>query len=109
MILGTQSVLVFTAGEIEDDYHNVMLDWPSATSVAISGCSVQPGVGGQDVTNREAITTLYTAWLPISTPITDTNRVGYAGTIYDIDGQVERWDVGDVLDHLVVRLKAVTG
>lgn len=109
MILGSQSVLVLTAGTITDDYHNVMLDWLNASSVLVRGCSVQPGVGGQDVTNREAVTTLYTAWLPLTTLVSDTNRIGYSGTIYDIDGQVERWEVGDALDHLVVRLKAVTG
>lgn len=109
MILGSQSVLVLTAGTITDDYHNVMPDWPNATSVAVTGCSVQPGTGGQVITDREAVTTLYTLWAPVDTPVADTSRIGYAGTVYDIDGQVERWAVGDRLDHLVIRLKAVTG
>lgn len=110
MKVGSQTVLVLTAGpDVEDDYHNVSPDWLTATSVAVTGCSVQPGVGGQLVADRDAVTTLYTAWLPLGAPVTDASRIGYAGTVYDIDGQVERWAVGNRLDHLVVRLKAVLG
>lgn len=109
MRLGSQTVLVLTAGTITDDYHNVMPDWPNAASVSVPGCSVQPGVGGQVITDREAVTTLYTVWAPLDAPVTDTSRIGYEGTVYDIDGQVERWGVGDRLDHLVIRLRAVMG
>lgn len=109
MKLGSQTVTVMTAGQVTDDYHNVMSDWPSATSVVVTDCSVQPGIGAQIVLDREAITTLYTVWAPLGTPVSDTDRVDYAGTVYDIDGSVEHWAVGDRLDHLYFRLKAVAG
>lgn len=109
MRLGVTSIAVITAATLVDDYHNEELDWSSATSSPVFGCSVQPGGGTQDVTNREAITTLYTVWAPLGTLVADVNRVAYSGVVYDIDGPIERWETGDRLDHLVLRLKAVAG
>lgn len=109
MKLGTQSVTVLTAGTVADDYHNVMQDWTAASRLVVTGCSVQPGIGAQIVLDREAVTTLYTVWAPLGTPVIDTNRIEFLGTVYDIDGSVEHWAVGDRLDHLYFRLKAVAG
>jgi hypothetical protein len=109
MILGAQSVDCLRGVETEDEYHNTVIDWDTPAAATISGCSVQPGGGLQVNDSREAITTLFTVWAPEGSDVADTDRIRYAGTVYDIDGPVERWDVGSGLDHLVIRLKAVSG
>jgi hypothetical protein len=109
MILGTQSVERLRGVETEDEYHNVDIDWDDPDAATITGCSVQPGGGLQVNDAREAITTLYTVWAPEGADVVDTDRIRFAGTVYDIDGSIERWNVGSSLDHLVIRLKAVSG
>lgn len=109
MRLGGQAITVLSAATVTDEYHNEMPDWANPTSATVTGCSVQPGGGAQEVTDREAITTLFTVWAPLTAPIVDGDRVTYAGETYDIDGPVERWAVGTRLDHLVIRLKEITG
>jgi hypothetical protein len=109
MILGSQTVTRLRGVETTDEYHNVDVDWTTPDEEAIAGCSVQPGGGLQVNDSREAITTLYTVWAPEGSDVVDTDRIRYAGTAYDIDGSIERWDVGSGLDHLMIRLKAVSG
>ena len=110
MILGTQTVIRRgrPAGTVKDEYGN---DTPGAPGpdLPIAGCSVQPGAGAEFRDQREATTTLWTVWAPINADVLNTDAVAYAGTDYAVDGQVERWEVGTPLDHLVIRLKAVSG
>lgn len=110
IVLGSQTIAILTPALVEDAYHNEVEDWSSPTALAIGGCSVQPGGGDDFVLQREAITTLFTVWAPPQLqPIPGTCRVLYAGVTYDIDGPVERWEVGTALDHVVIRLKETTG
>lgn len=108
-MLGTQSVDRLRGTDAEDEYHNTQTDWTDPDELPISGCSVQPGGGSQVTDSREAITTLFTVWAPLGADVLDTDRIRHAGTVYDIDGSVDRWEVGSDLDHLVIRLKAVAG
>jgi hypothetical protein len=109
--LGTQTITRRRATSTASaGYGNTVPDWASGVDeLTVPGCSVQPGGGSEFVDNREAITTLYTVWAPLSADVVDTDRVTFAGTEYDIDGPIERWEVGTPLDHLVIRLKAVNG
>ena len=110
MNLGTQSVdRLRSTGTATDDYGNDIGEWDAPAEVTITGCSVQPGGGSEVYDNREAITTLYTVWAPITADVVDTDRVRFAGTVYAIDGAIEVWAVGTALDHKVIRLKAVSG
>lgn len=110
MNFGTQSITRLRAtGTGEDEYGNDVGDWDSPSELSITGCSVQPGAGVEVYDFREAISTLYTVWAPIGADVVDTDRISYAGTTYAIDGPVQRWEVGTPLDHLMVRLKAVSG
>lgn len=110
MNLGTQSIdRLRSTGSGEDDYGNDVGDWETPGELTILGCSVQPGGGSELHDSREAITTLYTVWAPITADVVDTDRVRYAGTVYALDGPIEVWNVGTALDHKVIRLKAVSG
>lgn len=109
MRLGAQTVTVLDPGTVEDEYHNQVDDWSTPTRADVPWCSVQPGGGSVNEVDREATTTLYTVWAPPTAVLTDKSRVEYLGTAYAVDGPVERWNVGTRLDHLVIRLKAVSG
>jgi len=111
MRLGVQSVRVLRAGTpTEDEYHNEI---PGAvTPHDVDGCSVQPGPGAEYLLDRSATTTLWTVWAPLTADVEDDDTVEYpvgSGAVYEIDGPVERWEVGDPLDHLVIRLKRGQG
>jgi len=92
----------------EDEYGNPAPGDPGS-DLPIRGCSVQPGAGSEFIDRRDAVTTLYTVWAPITADVTETDDVEYAGTVYAVDGQIEVWAIGTALDHKVIRLKAVTG
>ena len=110
MNLGTQTITrKRSTGTTSAGHGNTVPDWTDPARATIPGCSVQPGGGSEFTDRREAITTLYTVWAPITADVVDTDRVAYAGTDYDVDGAIERWEVGTPLDHLVIRLKNVSG
>ena len=111
MNLGVQTIRVLRAGDpTEDDYHNEVPGPPVAHDVA--GCSVQPGPGPEYLLDRSATTTEWTVWAPLSADVLDDDSVEYpagSGKVYEIDGSVQRWEVGDPLDHLEIRLKRGQG
>lgn len=111
MRLGTQTIVRRGrpgASPGNDDFGNPIPGTPG-TDLPITGCSVQPGAGPELIVNRDALTTLWTVWAPAGADVTETDTVAYDGTDYDVDGQIERWQVGTRLDHKVIRLKAVSG
>ena len=91
----------------DDDWGNPS---PGADEVlTIEGCSVQPGSpGGEYSTAREATSVLYTVWVPGLPDIKHTDRIRYAGRVFDIDGEPERWDFPPMA-HTVIRLTATEG
>ncbi|GAB3889503.1 hypothetical protein [Terrabacter terrigena] len=110
MNLGAQTITrKRSTGTATAGHGNTVPDWTEPDAKPIPGCSVQPGGGSEFADRREAITTLYTVWAPISADVLDSDRVEFAGTDYEIDGAIERWEVGTPLDHLVIRLKNVAG
>lgn len=109
MRLGSQTVTRLRGVDGTDEYHNTTVDWATPATLDIPGCSVQPFPGMQVVDQREAITTLFSVWAPVDADVVDTDRIRYAGTDYDIDGSVQRWEIGTLLDHLLIQLKAVAG
>lgn len=109
MIFGTQSIERVRGKDTTDEYGAKTLDFEAGdrpADVTITGVSVQPGGGSEILDGRDQITTLYTVWAPLTADVTDVDRIRYAGTVYAIDGPVERWEVGTALDHLVIKLKA---
>lgn len=103
----TQTLTVLRAGTVSDHGTNVP-DWTAATPHAVTGCSVQPAVGSEDQTNRDAVTITATLYGPADADIVHTDRVQYGGVTYEVNGPVRRWASG-VLDHIEVSLRAVTG
>lgn len=105
--LATQTVTVWRASVVTD-HGNDVRDWGTADSHDLDNCSVQPAPGPEDRINRDAITTIWTVYAPITADVLDTDRVEVNGIRYDIDGSVRRWQTG-ILDHLEIPLKDVEG
>lgn len=107
-MLGPHTIVRKRAGgsTTEDEYHNQI---PSGSDeLTVTGCSVQPGGGSENLQDREATSTLFTVFAPLA-DVKPTDLVTYAGTDYAVDGAVDRWEFGSPLDHMVIRLKAVGG
>lgn len=103
--LGSHTITVVRAGSKPADYGNgTQADWDSATSTTVDGCSVQPAPSDEFTIDRDAITTRWVAFIPWGVDIGAADRVQWSGDIYDIDGDVQRWDVG-ALAHIVVNLR----
>ena len=108
MRLGNQTITVWrTTSGGEDEYHNPLPGDP--VSHVVTGCSVQPGTGAEYVIDRSATTTVYTAWAPIDADVLDDDVIEFAGARYEVDSSVQRWQVGSLLDHLVIPLKKSEG
>lgn len=110
-MLGRQTIRAWRAGApTEDEYHNIIAG--DAVPHDVTGCSVQPGPGTEYLLDRSATTTIWTVWAPLSADLTDDDEVEYpvgSGKRYEVDGSVERWEVGTRLDHLVIRLRRSQG
>jgi hypothetical protein len=107
--LGPHTVTRLRAGATVDRYGNTVPDWTMPAELEISGCSVQPGPPRpEDLIDRDSVTTLYTIWAPAGADVSEQDRIRYAGTVYAVDGTIQRWDFPP-LDHLVVALKNVEG
>ena len=110
MRLGTQTIVrKGRPGEStgKDEFGNPIPGAPGA-DLPIAGCSVQPGAGPEFIDNRDAVEILYTAYCPLA-DVTELDQIEYAGTVYEVSGQIARWEVGTRLDHLAIPLKAVSG
>lgn len=101
----TQAVVVQRAGSITDHGTEVP-DWSNVSTHVITGCSVQPGGGIEDLMHGDVITILYVVFAPLDADVRDTDRVVVDDDAYDIDGPVRRWATG-VLDHIEIPLKGV--
>lgn len=109
MRLGNQTIELVGrpgASTSEDAYGNPV-PGAAGADLLINGCSVQPGAGSELVDRREATTTIFTVWAPPS-GVRETDSIRFEGTVYAVDGQIERWRTGN-LPHDVIRLKAVGG
>lgn len=103
-----QSVTRLRASRVPDDRGNQVDDWSTPTTVAIPGCSVQPGVTSEDRLNRDTTLIAYTVIAPAGIDVLSTDRIVYSGQTYEIDGEPERWETG-ILDHTTLYLKRWEG
>ena len=110
-IIATQSVTIVRPTMVTD--HNVSVpDYTlaPAETVTVTGCSVQPGAGGEDRNQRDAIQGDFDVWVPLGVTVGPFDRVlveGYSGYLR-ITGQPEYWAVGR-LEHEVLHLSAWKG
>jgi hypothetical protein len=105
----TQMVTRLRAAMVDDGHGNMVPDWTMPDTLAIDGCSVQPGASQEDLVNRDASLIEYTVWMPAGVDVLATDRITIAGRDpFEIDGEPERWETG-ILDHVKVLLKRWVG
>lgn len=108
MNLGTQTVTLHRPGAgVVDDFGNQTAG--PASEIVVRGCSVQPAGGDEVIVNRDQLTTAYVVWAPPTPRAENYDSVEYGGVVYELDGPVERWEVGTPLDHQVLNLRRVDG
>lgn len=100
----TQTVTRLRPAYVDDGHGNMVPDWGAPDELPITWCSVQPGVSQEDRVNRDASLIAFTVWASGDVDVTATDRVEYNGTIFEVDGEPERWQVG-FLNHTKFFLK----
>lgn len=103
MTLGTDTITVLRATPgAEDDFGNPTSGVPVGTTVL--GCSVQPIEGDEATVGRDTVVSRWRVWAPVGTDLKATDRVRYDGDVYEVDGEVQRWDSG-TLPHVTALLR----
>lgn len=98
------------AGLVTDSYQNQVRDWASATTLDMSGWSVQP-VPAPETAEGTARNTVGRRWLalgPAGTDVLATDRMIYAGITCEVDGAPLVYATG-VLDHVELFLQETEG
>lgn len=101
MILGSDTVTVLR-GRTRDNFGNLQ---GADTAVTVTGCSVQPASASESTDRGELLVTNLTAYLPAGTDILATDRVGWLGSVYAVNGKPAVWhdELGNP-DHVQVQL-----
>ena len=82
----------------------------AAVETTVPGCFVQPRTSGEQTDLRDQVVTGLIAFLPAGVDVTATDRVRYAGALYQVDGDPSRWSDGHGSEHhLEVALRHVEG
>lgn len=85
-------------------------DWDSPTEHTETGWLVQPLDTSEQLGLRDAIVRRFRALVPVTADVLDTDRVRYAGRVYEIDGGIQPWPVPPgSLAHNEIVLKRVEG
>jgi hypothetical protein len=103
-LLGIHTIGVTRAPVVTDAYNNEQRDWTAATTTTVTGCSVQPVVGAEVTVGRETVVSRWQVFAPEGTDLLATDRVAFAGDLYDVDGEVQRWDFPP-LSHVTALLR----
>lgn len=85
-------------------------DWDNATSLVISGCSVQPAATEMSQDGRVlGILDGMTAYLPPGADVQEGDRIIYDGETYVLDGAPRVWEAAFNLSHVQIRLRRWSG
>lgn len=85
-------------------------DWDNATSLTISGCSVQPG--GTELSQDGRVLGVMDGmicYLPPGSDVLEGDRIVYDGETYTIDGAPRKWVGAFNLSHVQIRLRRWSG
>ena len=85
-------------------------DWDNATSLTISGCSVQPA--GTELSQDGRVLGVMdgmTCYLPPGSDVMEGDRIVYNDETYTIDGAPRKWEGAFNLSHVQIRLRRWSG
>lgn len=76
-----------------------------ASETTVTGCSVQPGASAEVLAARQGVSIRWTVYAPAGVAVTAHSAVRYAGRLYDVDGEPQRWpSPTGALNHTIVLL-----
>lgn len=86
-------------------------DWSNATTLVITGCSVQPAGTSLSQDGRVLGTSDgLTAYIPANADVIEGDRIEYAGKTYTINGEPRVWpSATGGLDHIMLNLVRWSG
>jgi hypothetical protein len=102
--LGAHTITVRRAVSAEDAYGNAERNWATATSVTVTGCSMQPVTGQEQTVGQDTIVSRWQLFAPDGTDLLATDRVEFNGDAYEVDGEVQRWGFPP-LSHITALLR----
>ena len=102
------SVSVIRAPLVSDGKGGQRRDWPAATSTPTSAW-VQPVSSIEDTDGQDRIVARWRIFLPTGADVLSTDRVGFAGDTYFVDGEVQAWDSASGPHHAEAFLRRVSG
>lgn len=106
----TQAVVRLRAPLVDDPYGDDVYDWSAADELVIGSCTVQP-VEAPEIVEGAARNSVGRRWFvagPADADVVATDRIRWAGKVYDVDGEPLRYGTG-VMDHAEFHLTLVEG
>lgn len=108
----TETVSRLRAPYASDRYGNEAStrDWSLATSVTITGCSVQPMIGAETLVDRDAVENRWILYGPPGIDVVATDRIVHKGITYEVQSDIRRWpSATGALDNTQLELERVDG
>lgn len=88
-----------------DDRGTTYPDYDDPESETDYQGSVQPGASAEVLDARQGVSIRWTVYAPAGVTVTARSAVRYAGRLYDVDGEPQRWtSPTGGLDHAVLYL-----
>lgn len=102
--IGTQTVTVIRPAWV-DDHGSAVADWSNATESESNGWSVQPLGAPEILDHRDSTGIRWRAYGPPGVDVESTDRLRFADTTYEVDGEPLRWtSPTGRLDHVELTL-----
>jgi hypothetical protein len=103
----TETVEILAGSTASDRYGNTATDWTDPSVRRVSGCRLDP-VPSTEILER--VTRRWVLYAPPDTPLTAYSRVRWRGVVYDVTGEVRRWESPTGrLAHIEADLERVEG
>ncbi|MEV6102621.1 hypothetical protein [Nocardia sp. NPDC051981] len=108
------TVVRLRAPLVTDAYGNRVRDWAAAGRVPMSGWRVQPVQGTRlktaETIPREGLERMRRAFGPHGADVVRTDRIEWAGSVWEIDGDVDPWrGPSGRIAHIELMLTRVEG
>lgn len=88
-----ETVTVLTAGTVSDPYSGEdVANWDTPTEVDVPGVAVEPRPSQEPTQDaRNAVTSGFTLYMPVTADVTAASRVTVRGDTYDVLGEPAAW------------------
>lgn len=105
-VLGADTVTRLR-GQARDEFGDVA---GADAELVIAGCSVQPASAIESTDRGELLVVNVTLYAPPGTDLLATDRVRWAGSVYEVNGAPSAWTARDGKpSHVIAELKLVQG